>query len=99
MKIEGLFKNGIPDGIELLPKYWDGESSRAKISLALSFAALNNDRFDALGFISKKFVKALDVIRCKKGIDTLHLFPSFRMNNRVARNCIVYNFYIEYAKI
>lgn len=99
MEITELCLNGIPYGIEILTKYWEGESSMAKITFSVSFAAFNNNNFDALGFISKMFFKSIDAIRCKKGIDTLHLFPSFRMNNRVARNCIVYNFYIEYAKI
>lgn len=99
MEITELCLNGIPYGIEILTKHWEGESSMAKITFSVSFAAFNAKNFDALGFLSKKFFKSLDVIRRKKGIDTLYLFPTFIMNNRVARNCIVYNFYIEYAKI
>ena len=76
---EDLFLKDLPQGVTLLPKNWEGDTTRAELKFGVSRQAIENERFDLQGFIKKKFNIALTAIRNRKGVKELRLAQKIRM--------------------
>ena len=61
------------DWLKVLPKDYDGETTRFKIKIAVSKKAVENMQFDLRHFLSMKFMGALRTIRKKMGFEKIYL--------------------------
>ena len=76
---EDLFLRDLPQGVTLLPKDWEGDTTRAELKFGVSRQAIENEKFDLQGFIKTKFDNTLMAIRRRKGLDELHLLRRLRV--------------------
>ena len=75
LSVEDMFLKDLPPGVTLLPKDWEGETTRAYLKFAVSDQAIKNEKFDLQGFIKGKFDVSLMAIkqrRCLKELCITH---------------------------
>ena len=97
---EDMLLKDLPPDVVLLPKDWDGKTTRAYLDFSISKQAINNKKFDLQGFIKNKFNIALTAIRRMKSVNELRLTQKIRMvidQNSGHKKTQLYIF-IEYAK-
>jgi hypothetical protein len=90
----------VPYWIKFLPKDWSGETTRATIRFAVSNIAIENAKFDVDGFVSAKFVNALNHIMTKHEKKEICLTQNFSATIDSIydpKKTYIY-FHIEYAK-
>ena len=73
LSVEDMFLKDLPPGVTLLPKDWEGETTRAYLKFAISDQAIKNKKFDLQGFIKGKFNVSLMAIKRRKEIKELRL--------------------------
>ena len=90
----------IPDWIKILPKDWKGETTRATIHFAVSNQAIENTKFDLIGFVSAKFKMALKTLRKKHEKTELCLTQRFTatVDTVQAADKTFFFFHIEFEK-
>ena len=94
------FIGDVPTWIKILPKDWEGETIRARITIVASNQAVANPKFDLAGYVSTKFLLALGTIKRKKGKKELCLKKDFSATIDTFRDpekTYIY-FHIDYAK-
>ena len=100
LSVEDMLLKNLPPDVVLLPKDWNGKTTRAYLDFAISRQAVNNKKFDLQGFIKKKFNIALSAIRNRKGVKELRMTQWIRMvidqNSGHKKTQIL--IFIEYAK-
>ena len=79
LSVEDMLLKNLPPDVVLLPKDWNGKTTRAYLDFSISKQAVNNKKFDLQGFIKKKFNIALTAIRNRKGVNELRLAQKIRM--------------------
>ena len=79
LSVEDILLKDLPPDVVLLPKDWDGKTTRAYLDFSVSKQAINNKKFDLQGFIKIKFNIALTAIRNRKGVKELRLAQKIRM--------------------
>ena len=79
LSVEDIILKDLPPDVMLLPKNWDGKTTRAYLDFSISKQAINNKNFDLQGFIKKKFNIALSAIRNRKGVKELRMAQKVRM--------------------
>ena len=96
---EDLFLKDLPPCVSLLPNDWEGETTRVKMTFAVSRQAVNNEKFDVQGFIKAKFDNTLKAIRHRRGIDELRLTRriSVTIDPMSGREKVQIYIHIEYA--
>ena len=94
---EDLFLKDLPPCVSLLPKDWEGETTRVKITFAVSRQAVNNEKFDVQGFIKAKFDNTLKAIRHMRGIDELRLTRRISVTTMSGREKVQIYIHIEHA--
>ena len=99
LSVEDMLLKDLPPGVTLLPKDWDGETTRVRLNFALSRQAVNNEKFDVQGFIKAKFDNTLKAIRQRRGIDELRLTRriSVTIDPMSGREKVQIYIHIEYA--
>lgn len=73
LSVEDMFLKDLPPGVTLLPKDWEGETTRVYINFAVSNQAIKNEKFDLQGFIKGKFDVSLMAIKRRKGLKEFRL--------------------------
>ena len=63
----------LPPDVTLLPKDWDGETTRAYLKFAVTDQAVKNKKFDLQGFIKGKFDVSLMAIKRRRCLKELRL--------------------------
>ena len=100
LSVEDILLKDLPPDVTLLPKDWEGKTTRAYLDFSVSQQAVNNKKFDLKGFIKKKFNIALSAIRRRKGVNELRLSQKIRMvvNQYSGHKKTHILIFIEYAK-
>lgn len=98
--VEDMFLKDLPEGVTLLPKDWQGETTRVDLKFAVSEQAISNKKFDLQGFIKAKFDNTLKAIRQRRHIDDLRLARRLYViiDTKSAPEKTQVHFHIEYAK-
>ena len=73
LSVEDMFLKELPPGVTLLPKDWEGETTRAYLKFAVSDQAVKNKKFDLQGFIKGKFDVSLMAIKRRRCLKELRL--------------------------
>lgn len=68
-----MIQQDLPEGVTLLPRDWEGETTRVKLTFAVSRQAAYNEKFDLRGFLIAKLQNALTAIRHRRNIKELRL--------------------------
>ena len=71
--VEEMFLKDLPEGVTLLPHYFEGETARVMLKFAVSQQAVNNKKFDLNGFIKAKLDNTLTAIRHRRNMKELRL--------------------------
>ena len=90
----------LPPGVTLLPKDWEGKTTRMYMNFAVSNQAVKNKKFDLQGFIKGKFNVSLMAIKRRKGLKELRLKHWLYVTidpGHVSKRTHIYVF-LEYAK-
>lgn len=96
---EDLFLKDLPPCVSLLPNDWEGETTRVKMTFAVSQQAVNNEKFDLNGFIKAKLDNTLTAIRHRRNIKELRLTHRLQVviDPKSGREKTQIYFHIEYA--
>ena len=73
LSVEDMFLKDLPPGVTLLPKDWEGDTTRAYLKFAVSDQAVKNKKFDLHGFIKGKFDVSLMAIKRRRCLKELRL--------------------------
>lgn len=89
----------VPYWVKFLPKDWEGETVRAKLSFAVSKQAIENVKFDTKGFVSEKFVQSLRRLKEKCGLDEICLTNRFSasIDSTTDDTQTFFYFHVEFA--
>lgn len=68
-----MIQQDLPEGVTLLPRDWEGETTRVKLTFAVSRQAAYNEKFDLRGFLINKLKNSLTAIRHRQHIKELRL--------------------------
>lgn len=94
-----MIQQDLPEGVTLLPRDWEGETTRVKLTFAVSRQAAYNEKFDLRGFIIAKLKNALTAIRHRRNIKELRL--THRLNMEIVdlsgQEKIKVYFHVEFA--
>lgn len=69
----------LPEGVTLLPRDWEGETTRVWLMFAVSHQAEYNEKFDLKGFLISKLNNSLTAIRRRRNIKELRLTHRLRV--------------------
>lgn len=97
--VEEMLLKYLPEGVTLLPHYYEGETTRVMLKFAVSQQAVKNEKFDLTGFIKAKLDRTLTAIRHRRNIKELRLTHRFLVvvyPNSDRDKTQIY-FHIEYA--
>ena len=100
LSVEDMFLKDLPPGVTLLPKDWEGETTRAYLKFAISDQAIKNEKFDLKGFIKGKFDVSLMAIkrrRCLKELRLKHWLHASIDPKHTSKRTHIYIF-LEYAR-
>ena len=100
VSVEEMFLKDLPEGVTLLPRNFEGETTRVMLKFAVSQQAVNNEKFDLNGFIKAKLDNTLTAIRHRRNIKELRLTHRFHciIDPKVEPEKTKVYFHIEYAK-
>ena len=97
---EDIFFKDLPPGVTMLPKDWEGDTTRVYMNFAVSDQAVKNEKFDLQGFIKGKFDVSLMAIKRRKGLKELRLKHWLHVTidpEHPSKRTHIYIF-VEYAK-
>ena len=73
LSVEDMFLKDLPPNVSLLPKDWEGETTRVYLKFAVSDQAVKNEKFDLQGFIKGKFNVSLMAIKRRRCLKEMRL--------------------------
>ena len=94
-----MIQQDLPEGVTLLPRDWEGETTRVKLTFAVSRQAVYNEKFDLRGFLIAKLRNALTAIRHRRHIKELRLTHRLGMviDTLSGHEKMKVYFHVEYA--
>lgn len=95
-----MIQQDLPEGVTLLPRDWEGETTRVMLKFAVSQQAVKNEKFDVIGFIKAKLGNSLIAIRHRRLIKELRLTHRLSMEivDLSGQEKIKVYFHVEFAK-
>ena len=98
--VEEMFLQDLPEGVTLLPHYFEGETTRVMLKFAVSQQAVNNEKFDLNGFIKAKLDRTLTAIRHRQNMKELRLTRRLQVviDPKSGHEKTQIYFHIEFAK-
>lgn len=100
LSVEDMLLKDLPPGVSLLPKDWEGETTRVYMNFDVSNQAVKNEKLDLQGFIKGKFDVLLMDIKRRNGLEELLLKPWLNVTidqEHASKRTHIYIF-LEYAK-
>ena len=94
-----MIQKDLPEGLTLLPRDWEGETTRVRLKFAVSQQAVKNEKFDVIGFIKAKLSNSLIAIRHRRHIKELRLTHRLSMEivELSGQEKIKVYFHVEFA--
>ena len=94
-----MIQQDLPEGVTLLPRDWEGETTRVMLKFAVSQQAVKNEKFDVIGFIKAKLGNSLIAIRHRRHINELRLTHRLSMEivDLSGQEKIKVYFHVEFA--
>ena len=94
-----MIQQDLPEGVTLLPRDWEGETTRVMLKFAVSQQAVKNEKFDVIGFIKAKLGNSLIAIRHRRHIKELRLTHrlSMQIDDLSGQEKINVYFHVEFA--
>ena len=94
-----MIQQDLPEGVMLLPRDWEGETTRVMLKFAVSQQAVKNEKFDVIGFIKAKLGNSLIAIRHRRHIKELRLTNRLSMEivDLSGQEKIKVYFHVEFA--
>ena len=94
-----MIQQDLPEGVTLLPRDWEGETTRVMLKFAVSQQAVKNEKFDVIGFIKAKLGNSLIAIRHRRHIKELRLTHrlSMQIDDLSGQEKIKVYFHVEFA--
>ncbi len=95
-----MIQQDFPEGVTLLPRDWEGMTTRVMLTFAVSRQAVNNEKFDLREFLIAKLRNSLTAIRHRRNIKELSLTHRLGMviDERSGHEKIEVRFHVEFAK-
>ena len=94
-----MIQQDLPEGVTLLPRDWEGETTMVMLKFAVSQQAVKNEKFDVIGFIKAKLGNSLIAIRHRRHIKELRLTHrlSMQIDDLSGQEKIKVYFHVEFA--
>lgn len=96
--LAGMIQQHLPEGVTLLPRDWEGETTRVWLSFSVSRQAEYNEKFDLKGFLISKLNNSLTAIRRRRNIKELRLTHRLRLEiDPNGLDVTKFYFHVEFA--